>query len=302
MGTVREWEPEELTKEEWLANRRHGIGASEAATVLGANPYQSPYSLWAQKRGLLPPVEVSYAMAAGHLLEPLVASAYATETGRRVEDPGDYAIYRHPRYPFLFATLDRWTWFDDDQRGPLELKTTGEFNAKAWANGDPPLQNQVQLQAQMAITNTERGSLAGLVGNRTFHAFDQERNDRLLAAMLPKLVEFWERVQNDDPPPVDDTKSTANALAAMYPTDTGEVVDLSIEGAAAAIVRQDVSDQIKELTARKREADNILKEAMADASIGERGYVRVTFKKQTRKAHEVKASTFRALRVTIKEG
>ncbi|EKC56536.1 hypothetical protein OBE_11012, partial [human gut metagenome] len=34
------------SREEWLQNRSKGIGASEAGTVLGLNPWETPYQLW----------------------------------------------------------------------------------------------------------------------------------------------------------------------------------------------------------------------------------------------------------------
>ncbi len=31
---------------EWLEWRKNGIGSSDIATIMGANPYQTPYQLW----------------------------------------------------------------------------------------------------------------------------------------------------------------------------------------------------------------------------------------------------------------
>ena len=40
-----------LTREEWLEQRRRSIGGSDAAAVLGLNRFHSPYALWAEKIG-----------------------------------------------------------------------------------------------------------------------------------------------------------------------------------------------------------------------------------------------------------
>ena len=40
------------SREEWLQNRSNGIGASEAGTVLGLNPWETPYQLWRRKKGI----------------------------------------------------------------------------------------------------------------------------------------------------------------------------------------------------------------------------------------------------------
>jgi hypothetical protein len=39
------------TYDQWIAERRSGIGASESSAVLGLNPYCSNVELWLQKTG-----------------------------------------------------------------------------------------------------------------------------------------------------------------------------------------------------------------------------------------------------------
>ena len=53
------------TRPEWLRERRHGIGASDAAALYGESPWQSPMSLWAEKRGLTAAIVLD-AMLRGH--------------------------------------------------------------------------------------------------------------------------------------------------------------------------------------------------------------------------------------------
>jgi predicted phage-related endonuclease len=40
-------------RERWLAERRKGIGSSDAAAILGVHPYKSAYAVWAEKTGLI---------------------------------------------------------------------------------------------------------------------------------------------------------------------------------------------------------------------------------------------------------
>ena len=39
----------DLSRDDWLAARRSGLGSSDAATALGLNPYQSRLALWIEK-------------------------------------------------------------------------------------------------------------------------------------------------------------------------------------------------------------------------------------------------------------
>ena len=39
-----------MDRQAWLAERKKGIGGSDAAAILGLNPYATPYSLGGQNR------------------------------------------------------------------------------------------------------------------------------------------------------------------------------------------------------------------------------------------------------------
>ena len=41
----------DMSRENWLAVRKQGIGASDAAAAVGLNPYQSQLELWMVKTG-----------------------------------------------------------------------------------------------------------------------------------------------------------------------------------------------------------------------------------------------------------
>jgi putative phage-type endonuclease len=55
---------------EWQAARANGIGGSEIAAVVGLSPYESRFSLWHRKQGLLAPAEESPQMYWGKVHEP----------------------------------------------------------------------------------------------------------------------------------------------------------------------------------------------------------------------------------------
>lgn len=48
-----------MTEKEWLEERKKGIGGSDAATILGLNPYKSNIDLWAEKTGKKEPPNIS---------------------------------------------------------------------------------------------------------------------------------------------------------------------------------------------------------------------------------------------------
>ncbi|MFQ2833206.1 YqaJ viral recombinase family protein, partial [Aeromonas caviae] len=69
----------QLTREQWLAIRKLGIGSSDAAVAVGLSPYKCPLSLWLEKTGRKEPEDISHKEAVlwGIELEPVLAQVYA---------------------------------------------------------------------------------------------------------------------------------------------------------------------------------------------------------------------------------
>lgn len=278
MTTATKSQPEVQTREQWLEHRRQGIGASDVPVILGVSRFKSPYTLWAEKSGLIPLPDETIPMRVGHALEPLISELYEEKTGRKVYDPGACTIFRHPVLKFFFCTPDR---IEIETSSPVELKTAGEFRAKDWKDDDPPLDHVCQLQTQIAILGSDGGSLAGLVGNREFHWFDVPRHDRLVEHIVHKVDEFWNRILEGDAPPIDGTASTAHTLKVMHPKDSGEE-RLLLELEADAIAYGELGEKIKAFEAERDTAKNRIIAAIGDASYGVFGSVKYSYKHQTR--------------------
>lgn len=131
---------QELSRDDWLAVRRTGIGGSDAAAAVGLNPYMSPLELWLDKTGRAEglsgpdPNDTTSPTYWGTLLEPIVAASYTKQTGNKVRRVN--AVLRHPTIPFMLANLDREIVGARDVQ-ILECKTAGEFGARLWRNGVP---------------------------------------------------------------------------------------------------------------------------------------------------------------------
>jgi putative phage-type endonuclease len=300
----------------WLEARNLGIGASDAASILGVNPWKSALMLYLEKVGLTPPtVEESERMRWGHRLEEPIAEAYADETGRLVTDPGDFAIIQHRDLPFLQATLDRRVQSvvgphiaspPANGEGALEIKTTNAWNAEEW-DDEPPLLYQVQLQHQLAVADLAWGSLAVLIGGQEFRWQDQLRNTEFIQKMLAAEEEFWWRVQHRQPPPPDATASSAKALALLYPKEERDTI-LCDGPDAQALIDADNNRQAAGAMIKSAEAAQLAAENAIKAAIGDHTYafltngVRYSWKYQVRPAHHVGESKFRVLRRSSPKG
>jgi putative phage-type endonuclease len=286
----------DAAREAWLRERRNGIGASEVGTILGLNPYESPFELYLRKRDDIPSKDESLAMWLGHQMEPIIAKRYEMVTKRHLHDPGEYAIQPHPDYPWLRATLDRTTTYDDGSHGAVELKAPGADYLDEWSECDAPLMYQAQLQIQMACTGFDRGEIAAMIGNQHFYIIPFERNDEFMDAIIPVLHEFWERVQAGDPPPVDGSESTTRALRLLHPLDNGKTVQLPSEIGDKIRAWQNMTAEAKALDDLIKSAKNEIVAAIGDNTFGEVDGLKISYKAQTRRAYEVSETTYRVLR------
>ena len=88
-------------REEWKALRRKYIGGSDAASVIGMNPYKSAYSLWAEKTGKIPEFEGNLATDVGTYMEDFIAKRFEQETGKKVRR--ENRSFLNDKYPWAIA-------------------------------------------------------------------------------------------------------------------------------------------------------------------------------------------------------
>lgn len=240
-----------MNREQWLERRKEGIGASEVGAILGLSDYETPMSLWAQKLRKTPPKEETLAMWLGHEMEPIIAKRYEMETGRKLVDPGDYAILQSPDVPFLFSTLDRKTEFDGYGWGPVEMKAPGERTKDEWSDGGSPLIYQAQLQVQMFCMGARVGEIAAIIGNSEFVIRRYEYNHDFMEAIIPVLGEFWLNVKTETPPEIDGKLSTTSAIRKLHPEDNGESIELPEELAEEAMLLEEIQAELDAIEAER---------------------------------------------------
>lgn len=213
--------PAPQSHEEWLKARLNGIGASEAAAVVGQSPWCSNVELWKRKTGRMvaPDISNNEAVQYGHDAEPLIRGLFALDYAHKYETSygGEFDMVYHPEYPFLFATLDgRLTELKTGRLGILEIKTTSILRSMQkeqwWKDGKPciPQQYFIQILHQMLATGFDFAELHVQLKyeygdeirceRRSYHI---ERADHLddLEWLLKKEIAFWDCVKNDICPP-----------------------------------------------------------------------------------------------------
>jgi putative phage-type endonuclease len=271
------------SREEWLALRKKYIGGSDAAAVVGLNPFSSPYALWAEKTGRMPEFEGNLATEVGTYLEEFVALKFTSETGKKVRRVNMSLI--NSDYPWAIANVDREVV---GEQALLEIKTTDSINLKRYKGGEYPDRYYVQIVHYLAVTGKERCYLAVLIGNKEFKIFTIERDEDEIAALMQAEETFWECVKTDTPPAVDGTASTTDAIKTIFADDTEEeTVDLSLHKADLSEYIS-LGEQIKALESMRDEAANRVKAYMGDAGTGECEGYRVTWRTSERSSFDRK--------------
>lgn len=268
--------------EEWLALRHQYIGGSDAAAVVGLNPWVSPYALWAEKTGKTPGFEGNLATEVGTFLEEFVAKKFAEETGKKVRRVNQ--SFLNDQYPWAIANIDRDIVGED---AGLEIKTTDSLNMGKFKNGEYPANYYVQCMHYMAVTGKARWFLAVMIGNREFKIFEIERDEAEIAALMTAEKHFFEHMKNDTPPALDGSQATSKVLAATYPQSTDTHVDLFGYEANLRMYDQ-LSAQIKALEAERELHANTIKEFMGTHAKGDSENFRVSWSTAVRRSLNTK--------------
>lgn len=292
----------------WLAARRDGITATDAAGILGVDPWESPLSLYAAKTTGTE-TAVSEAMYWGTRLERVVAEEWGRRNkhlGRVLPTPG---LLAHRDRTWQRATLDRYVGRVTDLgagiRAPLpvavlECKTTDARHKEHWPeDGSPPLRVIAQVMHQLIVTGLDVGYVAVLIGGNHYREwridYDPELADQITAAE----EEFLDRVRNGDPPAPSGHDADDAALDVLFTADPG-AAQVPIE--PSLIAEHRYHKQVRDDADREaRRVANLIKYQLGDATEGvdpDTKKTVVTYRETTRDGYTVAPTTYRALRFT----
>jgi len=247
---------------DWLDERRKGVGGSDAPAILGIDPYRNAIEVYYDKIGELPPKGETPHMARGNILEPVIARMFADATGlklRRVKAKVSKA------WPWMRGNIDRLILSKDGNgNGVLEIKAPSIY-ADAWKDG-PPDTAFVQLQHYLAVWGLKWGAIACWLGATEFRYWFIGEDAELIRSMAEAERIFWQNHVLKKVPP--DGIMSSTALVRLYPeSKEGATITLPenkrIKDLLAVI--ETANEEIKHLNAAKDLAENEVKQLMGDA-------------------------------------
>lgn len=201
-----------ISREEWLAWRRTGIGGSDAAAVIGLNPFRSRIEVYADKMGMMPEKEDTESMRLGRDLEDYVAQRFCEATGKKVRR--NNFMWCHDEHRRMIADVDREII---GENAGLECKTTQAWGGKVIMKGEIPLTYYVQCMHYMAVMGYDRVYLAVLIFGKGFFNFTIERDEDEIAALVAAEAAFWrDHVEAGISPDPDGSQSAEQAVDAIW--------------------------------------------------------------------------------------
>ena len=206
--------------DEWLKQRKTGIGGSEVSIILNLNQYKTPYQLFMEKKGNAIEHITNAAIEKGNRLEqPLIDVFYALHPDYISIDTKHISL-KSKEYAFMNANLDSAFLDEEHEKCILEIKSTTIQNKKMldeWGYWDKeqgiwiervPDAYYCQVLHYMTTTKIKHAVIYAMLDfayksgqeTREIHFYWDDRIDDI-NYIITEEKKFWKRLEDNDPPP-----------------------------------------------------------------------------------------------------
>lgn len=188
-----------LKYEDWLKWREGGLGASDAATVMGVSPFERPEELWGRRTGRLGPKPDSFPMRRGRMLEPRARAEYERRTGI----PMPKRLGMHDVFHYLRASFDG---LNLELPRASEFKCPGQVDHGRACRGEVPAHYLWQCVVLMLVSNLPSVDYLSFdpgtdTREGTSALITVERDLALENAYIARAARFWSCIEDDRPLP-----------------------------------------------------------------------------------------------------
>lgn len=291
-----------LSRGDWLALRRQYIGGSDAAAILGLNPYKSATAVWLEKTSNVVEEVNSPAVLWGTNLEPVILEHFKTLHKGEVVKPD--VMFISDQHPFMSANLDGLLRKEDGSLEGIEIKTASSYNKDFWKDERAPLQYTIQCCHYMAVVpEITKFHLIVLIGGQDYRELIIERDEELIDLLIVREKDFWQSyIMTNQCPLFDGSFSSDNVIKTLYPTANGEEISLIGDGEVetAADSYQILTHQIEtlevqldDLKKQRAACQQLICNKLGAAEKGQTSDFMFFWKNVRRPAHTVKESNYR---------
>ena len=244
-------------RDQWLAERRTGIGGSDAGAILGVNKYRTALDVYLDKTGQAEDQVENDAMYWGTVLEDIVAQEYTKRSGNKIQR--DNKMLRHKDYGFILANLDRRIV---GQNAILECKTAARENDWGEPGTDEvPESYLAQVMHYMAVTGADYADVAVLFRGSKFAIYTVQRDEELIEHIINMEKMFWQNYVEKNTPP---DAASLRDLSNRWRQDNGKSIQADMELFGMVDRLRDMKKEKSELEDQMRILEFGIKEKMQD--------------------------------------
>ncbi|MCM1246728.1 MAG: YqaJ viral recombinase family protein [Roseburia sp.] len=274
-----------MSHEEWLAERKKGIGGSDAGAICGLNPYRSPLAVYQDKISTETDDTDSESMRQGRDFEDYVARRFMEETRKKVRRAN--VIYKSRQYPFMYANVDRLII---GEHAGLECKTASAYSADKWKNGHIPESYELQCHHYMAVTGTDAWYIAVVILGKDFLWHRIERDEDLIRNLVSIESDFWNSHVIPRVMPEPDGSESSERLIRQMTGRAASAKEIPLTGFDEQLKRRmEIAELMGRLDAEKKTIEQKLKLYMGDAEAAENERYRITWKNSRTERLDAKA-------------
>jgi predicted phage-related endonuclease len=255
-------------------DRRHFIGGSDTAAILGLAPpgWGTALDLYLEKTGQAPErtaddVEREKLFARGKRLEPVIVDMgiqKLRDMGLRVEELSRNMRHTDKEFPFLRCEIDfsLRLWGEaiidgvevqfEGERINADAKSVSHFAAAGWGvehTDEIPPYYAAQFMHGLGITGVRFCLAVALRSLDDVDLFWLQRDEEIIDGMRRQCVDFWSNVQHRTPPPPVNLED----VRTLFPRDDGT-------GLVADEELADVVDGLRAARANKKHAEDVERE------------------------------------------
>ena len=240
----------------WLKLRKQGITGTDCGTLLGVNPYESPYALFHKKTGQIDDaVPDNTRMKLGRYLEEPILEIFQSEHPEL--SVFTTATYCHADRPWQIANPDALA-YEGDKLYIVEVKTTRNY----W--DEIPEHYMAQVNHYLDVFSAD-GVIFVTLEAGDYKEYFVECDQNIVEMQRELARQFWEEnIANNIKPDWDGAEATYKTVRELStPSDEGSV-DLGDLGVQLVNTQNEIdklTDTLNELKARTLDA-------MQDAKYG----------------------------------
>jgi len=262
-----------MHNEQWHAERRLGLGGSDAAAALGLSKWKTPYQLYLEKIGQTEPQDETWDMARGSAMEPLLRQHFADRFGVEVYTTPSAVVSE--KHPFMRYNPDGVT-----SDGVLaEFKTARYVEGWGQAGTDEvPQDYLIQCQHGLIVLGLEVVRPSVSIGFAEPVYYEVPADKELQQMIIEREHDFWQRVIDRNAP----DPTTYDDVALMYRKVNGASIIATLEIQEAFLELQTIRRLMKDYEVDKERFEVTIKNFMGENEVllGDYGQPLATWKQQ----------------------